>query len=94
MWDKLGYVEGLLGHYDKALTAHQHAIDILANLFGEQDARLAVAISNRGLAEEGLGDYGAAMCSHQKAHDLLINAFGGDHKLTKLVSSRLSQIPS
>ncbi|HEY5785263.1 MAG TPA: BTAD domain-containing putative transcriptional regulator [Microlunatus sp.] len=92
VWDKLGYAKGLLGRHEESLAAHQRAIHILGNLFGERDARLAVAISNRGLAQAGLGALDAARRSQEAAQLLLLTAFGREHKLTRLVSHRLSEL--
>lgn len=91
-WDKLGYVEGLLGDHTAALAAHRRAVEMLTNLFSASDPRLAIVLSNRGLAENALGDLAAATHSQGRARELLMNAFGPQHKLTRLVSMRLAEI--
>lgn len=87
--DKLGYVEGLLGHPARSRRAHARAAAMLGRLFGADDPRRAMALSNRGLPEAATGDLAAALATQRKAHRLLLTAYGPDHKHTRLVAERL-----
>ncbi len=93
-YDKLGYVEGLLGAHAESLAHHTRAVETLGRLFGPRDARLAMMISNLGNAQLAVGDAAAAAASQRSAHAILVEHYGHDHRDTRLVASRLHDLIS
>lgn len=90
--DKMGWEHGLVGHHEESLRHHQIAADMLARLFGLDDPRLAMVISNRGLAEEACGLVEQARESQRRALDVLLNQYGPSHRDTRLVTERLQAL--
>lgn len=92
--DKLGYALGLNARYEESLQHHRTAADILRRLYGPHDARLAIALSNQGLAEQACGRLGDASASHRDAVRILESApgYGAAHRDTKLVRQRLMSL--
>jgi len=91
-YDKLGYVEGLLGDHGSALAHHGAAVEMLTRLFGPRDARLAMVISNLGNAELAGGDSRSAAASQQTAYDILLDHYGSAHRDTRLVAARVEDL--
>lgn len=88
--DKLGYALGLSGQYEQSLVHHRDAADMLRRLYGRHDPRLAIALSNQGLAEQACGRPQDAVVSHSEAFRILAAApgYGRTHRDTKLVHGR------
>jgi tetratricopeptide (TPR) repeat protein len=93
-YDKLGYVEGLLGSHDSSLAHHTQAVEMLRRLFGPADARVAMIMSNQGNAQLAVGDPEAAAASQRAAHAILLDHYGPAHRDTRLVASRLKNLLS
>ncbi len=90
--DKLGYVEGLLGHHERSRQEHTLAVEMLGRLFGPRDARLAMMISNLGNAQLASGDTAAAAASQQSAYAILLERYGSSHRDTRLVAGRVKDL--
>lgn len=88
-FDKLGYVEGLLGEHRGSLAHHAAAVAMLERIFGPNDARLAMVISNLGNAQLASGDPAAAAASQGTAYAILLDHYGSEHRDTQLVSTRV-----
>lgn len=91
-YDKLGYVEGLLGDHLASMEHHGTAVQILQRLFGRDDPRLAMMISNLGSAQLASGDGSAALASQQRAYAILLEHYGSDHRETRLVAARAEDL--
>ncbi|HEY5821840.1 MAG TPA: BTAD domain-containing putative transcriptional regulator [Propionibacteriaceae bacterium] len=91
-YDKLGYVEGLLGDHPASMEHHGKAVEILQRLFGLDDARLAMMISNLGSAQLACGDVSAAVASQQRAYAILLEHYGSAHRDTRLVAARAQDL--
>lgn len=87
--DKLGWVSRLLGDPEAAQAEHTLSAEMMSRLFGPDDPRVAMALTNLGLAELEAGDAGAARTSQLRAHDILVRAYGTEHRNTRLVADRL-----
>lgn len=93
-YDKLGYVEGLLGMHVESQSHHGTAVEMLRRIFGPRDARLAIVISNLGNAQLAAGDAQAAASSQQRSYDILLEHYGPAHRDTRLVATRLEELLS
>ncbi|MFP5283245.1 MAG: FxSxx-COOH system tetratricopeptide repeat protein, partial [Actinomycetes bacterium] len=90
--DKLCYVGGLRGEWAEARAHGELAAAMLARLFGEDDPRLAMALTNLGLAHAALGDVVLAHATQSRALGILSRAYGADHRNTRLVAARLASL--
>lgn len=89
---KIGYEFGLSGRHAESLRHHECAAEMLQRLYGPEDPRLAMVISNRGLAELACGRPDTARASQQQALRMLQLAYGPDHRDTRLVTARLADL--
>ena len=87
--DKLGYITRLTGDPCGSITLHQSAIDALSLNFGPSDARVAVALSNQGLAYLDNGDRARARDVQSRSLDILVGAYGSSHPDALMVATRL-----
>jgi DNA-binding SARP family transcriptional activator len=92
--DKLCYETRRMEDYSGACEHGQQAVAMLTRLFGDRDPRLAMALTNLGLAEATLGDLGSAEATQRRAFDILTATYGPSHRNTLLVSGRLDELLS
>ncbi len=86
--DKLGYELCLLGEASEAYEQAESAASMLERLYGKDDPRYAIALTNIGLALTGLGRTEQARAAHLQAHAILLNVYGCDHRLVRLTAQR------
>jgi len=89
--DKLGWVLRLLGESEASRTEHALAVRILEGLFGPQDPRFAMALTNLALAELEVGDLESAVANQRRSRAVLVQAYGPDHRHSRLVTVRLHE---
>jgi Tetratricopeptide repeat len=65
---------------------------MMSRQFGPDDPRVAMALTNLGLAELEAGDIPGARVHQQRAYDALLRAYGPDHCNTRLVVERLEDL--
>jgi DNA-binding SARP family transcriptional activator len=87
--DKLGWTLRLLGNLEGARAAHAGSAAMMSRLFGADDPRVAMALTNLGLAELEAGDVTGARAHQHQAYETLLRAYGADHCNTRLVAGRL-----
>ncbi|MDP9794303.1 DNA-binding SARP family transcriptional activator [Catenuloplanes nepalensis] len=86
--DKLGYLLRLAGDRPGALDCHRRAVRALEQLFGADDPRVAMALTNRGLDELDCGDVGAALRTQARAVAVFAAAYGARHSSTLIARTR------
>jgi hypothetical protein len=91
-WDKVGFVLRLMGRTDESLPAHSRAEAMLAASFGSEDPRVAMAVTNKGLALLELGDLPAAAEAQRWAHDIFVRWYGPSHPHSAMTAQRLQQV--
>ena len=90
--DKLGWTLRLLGDLGAARAEHAESAAMMSRQFGPDDPRVAMALTNLGLAELEAGDIAGARAHQQRAHEVLLRAYGPDHCNTRLVVGRLEDL--
>jgi tetratricopeptide (TPR) repeat protein len=90
--DKLGWTLRLLGDLEGARAEHAESAAMMSRQFGPDDPRVAMALTNLGLAELEAGDIPGARAHQQRAYDALLRAYGPDHCNTRLVVERLEDL--
>lgn len=90
--DKLCYVEVLLGKHSQAADHGGEAAAMLARLFGRDDPRLAMSLTNLGFAQLAGGRWEAARRNQERALAILTTAYGPAHRNTLLVADRLADV--
>ena len=90
--DKLGWTLRLLGDLEGARAEHAESAAMMSRQFGPDDPRVAMALTNLGLAELEAGDIPGARAHQQRAYDALLRAYGPDHCNTRLVLERLEDL--
>ncbi|GGN76857.1 SARP family transcriptional regulator [Actinoplanes lobatus] len=86
--DKLGYLLRLAGDVPGALDCHERAVRALEELFGADDPRVAMALTNRGLDESAAGDHEQALRTQARAAAIFVEAYGPQHSSTLIARSR------
>jgi hypothetical protein len=86
--DKLGWTLRLLGDAEGAQAAHAESAAMMSRLFGASDPRVAMALTNLGLARLEAGDLVAARADQDRAYEVLLRAYGPEHRNTQLVAGR------
>src|SRR6185437_6402274 len=90
----LGWTLRLLGDLEGARAEHAESAAMMSRQFGLDDPRVAMALTNLGLAELEAGDIGGARAHQQRAYEALLCAYGPDHCNTRLVVGRLENLVS
>ena len=91
MHDKLGYALRLRGDVAGALAAHRRAENVLTAAFGPDDPRVAMTVTNRGLAHLAGGDIDAAIAAQERALDAFRSAYGPGHQHAVMAADRLAE---
>lgn len=81
-----------LGNFQEALNAHQKALDIRRELFGEKHLGTADSYSWLGITYSRLGDKNKAVEYLQKAIDIARQKLGENHQTTRQYIQILQQI--
>lgn len=89
--DKLGYVLRLHGRVEESVQAHRRAVRLLERVLGVYDSRVAMTLTNLGLAQLAT-DGGAedAVQSQTRARTIFLAALGPAHAHTLLATRRLA----
>ena len=68
--------------YTSALQAHQHALDIRLELYGEQHTKTADSYRSIGIVQNNMGNYKSALESHIRALEIRLKLYGEKHAKT------------
>jgi hypothetical protein len=82
----------LLGNLEGVRAAHAGSAAMMSRLFGADDPRVAMALTNLGLAELEAGDVTGARAHQHQAYETLLRAYRADHCNTRLVAGRLADL--
>ncbi|MFC4071491.1 BTAD domain-containing putative transcriptional regulator [Actinoplanes subglobosus] len=86
--DKLGYLLRLTGDVAAARDCHGRAVHALERLFGADDPRVAMALTNLGLDELDAGDVERAVTTQARAAALFVEVYGPRHSSSLIARGR------
>lgn len=89
-YDKLGYVQRLMGDTGEAVASHERAVTDLEIIFGARDPRVAMASTNAGLAYRAAARYREARLAQERAHRIFRATYGETHPSTLFAARRLA----
>ena len=91
-WDKLGYLLRLRGDVSGAVDAAERSIRDLEAVMGPRDSRVAMSLTNAGLAYAEAGRTADARAAQRRASTLFMAAYGASHPSTLLAARRLAAL--
>ncbi len=86
----LGVVLEALGEYDRSGAAHEEALAMRAELFGERHRSVAISASNLAAVHYRRGNLERAVREGQRALEIIERSLGPDHQRTIIAQSNLA----